>query len=87
MEITQTCYYIFGLRGDCESRMYINNQLILTQQTAGIQSYLLPLQKGFYTIRVEYLEKQGKPSFDILYAPENGEGGIIPMELRYGDAK
>ena len=59
----------------------------VTQQTAGIQSYLLPLQKGFYTIRVEYLAKQGKPSLDILYAPENGNGGIIPMELRYGDAK
>ncbi|WP_419698598.1 alpha/beta hydrolase-fold protein [Mucilaginibacter sp. NFX135] len=87
LEITQTDYYIFGLRGDCESRMYINNQLILTQQTAGIKSYLLPLQKGFYPIKVEYLEKQGKPSLDILYAPENGNGGIIPMELRYGDAK
>ncbi|MBB6107867.1 Predicted hydrolase of the alpha/beta superfamily [Mucilaginibacter lappiensis] len=87
LEITQAGYYIFGLRGDCESRMYINNQLILTQQTAGIKSYLLPLQKGFYSMKVEYLEKHGKPSLDILYAPENGNGGIIPMELRYGDAK
>ncbi|NHA02448.1 hypothetical protein G7092_01505 [Mucilaginibacter sp. HC2] len=88
LEIAQTGYYIFGLRGDCESRMYINNQLILTQQTAGIKSYLLPLQKGFYSIKVEYLEKQGKqPSLDILYAPENGNGGIIPMELRYGDVR
>jgi predicted alpha/beta superfamily hydrolase len=87
LEITQTGYYILGLRSNSQATMYINNKLILNQQTAGIKSYVLPLQKGFYSIKVEYLGKQGKPSLDILYAPENGNGGEIPMELRYGDAK
>jgi predicted alpha/beta superfamily hydrolase len=87
LEIKQTGYYIFGLRSDGESTMYINNQLIINQQTAGIKSYVLPLQKGFYSMKVEYLAKQGKPALEILYAPENDNGGIIPMELRYGDAK
>ncbi|MGN8068568.1 alpha/beta hydrolase-fold protein [Mucilaginibacter sp. 22184] len=87
LEIKQTGYYIFGLRSDGVSTMYINNQLILNQQTVGIQSYVLPLQKGFYSMKVEYLAKQNKPALDILYAPENSDGGIIPLELRYGDAK
>lgn len=87
LEITQTGYYIFGLRSDGESTMYINNQLILNQQTAGIKSYLVPLQKGFYSMKVEYLAKQGKPGLEILYAPGNGNGGVIPIELRYGDAR
>ena len=87
LKITDTGYCVFGMRSSGETKMYINNQLILIQQTAGIKSYVLPLQKGFYTVKIEFLAKGGKPSLDILYAPENGNGGEIPMELRYGNGK
>ncbi|RDC65595.1 alpha/beta hydrolase-fold protein [Adhaeribacter pallidiroseus] len=90
LEVPEEGYYIFQMADDSTSRVYLGKELIMGQNNvAGTgQSYLLPLQKGFYPIRVEYLQKPGGPRLSpIWWKPAHQADTMIPLELLYSRTK
>jgi predicted alpha/beta superfamily hydrolase len=90
LEITEEGYYIFALDSDDGSKFYLANQLLIDNDglhaTGNDKSFLVPLQKGFYPIRIEYFQREGGSGLNFVYVPP-GEGNPqpvpIPVERRY----
>jgi hypothetical protein len=88
LEITEEGYYIFALDSDDGSKFYLANQLLIDHDglhaTGNDKSFLVPLQKGFYPIRIEFFQKEGGAGLNFVYVPP-GEGNPrpIPVERRY----
>jgi predicted alpha/beta superfamily hydrolase len=89
LEITKDGYYIFGLQSDDGSRLYVGGQLLFNndgvQENAKQLSYVLPLEKGFYSFRLEYFLKEGKDrELRVIYVtPGKEEPEPIPFEAQY----
>jgi predicted alpha/beta superfamily hydrolase len=93
LQIKEEGYYLFGLNSDDGSRLYINNKLLIDYDglhgsDAG-RSYILPLQKGFYPIRMEYFQKDGGRTLELIYfTPSIFKTKTpipIPFELQYSN--
>jgi len=91
IEIRKEGYYFFGIKSDDGSKFFINNQLILSNDglhnNEKAVSYILPLTKGFYPIRLEYFQKEGGTAFNLGYVtPETSITDIkdVPFEFQYG---
>lgn len=90
LEAEEDGYYIFVLDADTDSKLYLNNQLLIRWNGSNsnrTSSYLLPLKKGFYPLRLEYLHKNEEFKLKLGYATP---GSIktrnvipIPVNLQY----
>jgi hypothetical protein len=61
-EITEDGYYVFVLESDNEAKLFVGDKMIIERTGAsskGMQSFVLPLKKGMYPVRVELLRKKG----------------------------
>ena len=71
IEIKEDGYYLFGLASDGGSKLYLNNQIMInydgSHSGGKVQSYILPLAKGFYPLHLEYLHKDGSPDLKLTY--------------------
>ncbi|HJP64139.1 MAG TPA: alpha/beta hydrolase-fold protein [Mucilaginibacter sp.] len=93
MEVKEEGYYILALASDDGSKLYFNNQLLLDgdglHDDNDTKSYILPLKKGFYPVRLEYFQKDGGASLRFLYLTPNLVNAKephaigIPLELQY----
>jgi predicted alpha/beta superfamily hydrolase len=90
MQVQEDGYYLFGLDSDDGSKLYFNNQLLIDfdglHGSGDGKSYILPLQKGFYPIRIEYFQKDGGRKLDLKYLPPPNklrEPISIPLSLQY----
>ncbi|BAU52316.1 alpha/beta hydrolase-fold protein [Mucilaginibacter gotjawali] len=91
MEVKEEGYYLFGLASDDGSRFFINNQKLLDNDglhdLSGLKSYIVPLQKGFYPIRLEYFQKDGGKDLKLIYlipsTINTKHPTPIPLELQY----
>jgi predicted alpha/beta superfamily hydrolase len=88
IEIKEEGYYIFILDSDDGSKLYINNVVMLINDglhdTGNAQTTIVPLQKGFYPIRVDYFQKGGGRSLHVQYVLPGGEQPLpIPFEALY----
>jgi predicted alpha/beta superfamily hydrolase len=90
MEVKEDGYYLFGLDSDDGSKLFVSNQLVIDYD--GLhggndgKSYLLPLQKGFYPIRLEYFQKDGGRKLELRYLTppiKIREPDAIPLALQY----
>jgi len=91
LEIKQDGYYIFGLDSDDGSKLFLNNQLLINYDglhgAGNVQSYMVPLAKGFYPIRLEYFQKDGGRNLQLIYVlpgSKQPHAVPIPFELQYG---
>ena len=92
LEIKTDGYYIFGIEAAGGAKLFVANQLLIDYN--GIhsgdqfQSFLVPLVKGFYPMRIEYFQKDGNPLLNFGYiTPEHSNPGAIPAELEYSIIK
>jgi predicted alpha/beta superfamily hydrolase len=91
IEIREEGYYVFGLSSDDGSKLFINNQLVIDAD--GLhgpedRSGIVPLEKGFYPIRVEYFQKEGGMNVNLIYVtPSVGAPTPvkIPFEVMYSN--
>ena len=91
-EVKQEGYYIFGMSSDDGSKVYLDNKLIIDLD--GLhgddlsQSYIVPLKKGFYPLRIEYFQKDGDRKLELVYVtPDNiikKKPTPFPYALQYG---
>jgi predicted alpha/beta superfamily hydrolase len=88
IEIPEEGYYLFGMDSDDGSKLYIGDHLIIDLDglhgRGNPQSYVVPLEKGFYPIRLEYFQRGQDYGLDFIYLPP-GRTEIMPVptELRY----
>jgi predicted alpha/beta superfamily hydrolase len=88
LKIREEGYYIFILDSDDGAKFYINNDLLLVNDglhaTGNAQTFIVPLEKGFYPIRVEYFQRGGERGLHLLYVqPGNEQPRPIPFEDLY----
>lgn len=89
IKIVKEGYYIFGLVSKGGSKLYLGDKLIIDNDgvhpDVSIKSFVLPLEKGFYPIRIEYFQKGEGGVFQLLYLnPETHENpGTIPFRYQY----
>jgi predicted alpha/beta superfamily hydrolase len=70
-EIPVDGYFVFGLVSNDGSKLYLGDKLIIdndgVRATESVKSFVLPLKKGFYPVRVEYFQKDESSVFQLLY--------------------
>ncbi|QMU26732.1 alpha/beta hydrolase-fold protein [Adhaeribacter radiodurans] len=90
LEVPEAGYYIFQMGDDSSSKVYVGKHLVLGNYNvpgAG-QSYMVPLEKGFYPIRIEYLYKLGGNQLSpIWWKPAGKEDSPILPEQLYSRLK
>jgi predicted alpha/beta superfamily hydrolase len=86
-------YYTFYFRNQKGAKLYIGDRLLIqyneTMQARAV-SYIVPLAKGFYPFRVEYVGKKAdpieSPFFPYYITPERAttnDPNPIPVDLEY----
>jgi predicted alpha/beta superfamily hydrolase len=90
LEVVKDGYYIFGINSDDGAKLYLGGKLVLDNDGlhdgSATKSFVLPLQKGFYPVRLEYFQKEGGSSINLVYlVPETTPVNpiMIPFKLLY----
>lgn len=90
IEIKKEGYYIFGLDSDDGSRLFLGDKLLISHDglhgDGSAKTYLVPLEKGFYPIRMEYFQKAGGAALKLNYVVPGEEKPRpipVPLELQY----
>jgi predicted alpha/beta superfamily hydrolase len=86
LETKEEGYYIFGVGGD-KGKLYIGNKLVITCG-GDYKTYIVPLSKGFYPFRIEYLhqEEEYKLDWQQYLTPsimDTQNTILIPVNLQY----
>jgi len=87
LEIKEDGYYSFLIDTDAETKLYINDQLIIAyngvDKNKGFQTYVLPLEKGFYAVRLEHFQKKRGSGLRFNYVPPGLKPMPIPLNFLY----
>lgn len=71
LEIETEGYYTFYLDADDHAKFYLGDKLLLDFEKDKNQfervSFIAPLKKGFYPIRLEYLQREGRRWVNLRY--------------------
>lgn len=91
LEAKEEGYYGFALEADKGSKLYLNNQLLIQSEGANSgapNSYIIPLTKGFYKFRLEYLHKNEYSKLKLSYLTpsimKTKQAIPIPLDLQFG---
>jgi predicted alpha/beta superfamily hydrolase len=94
LEAKEEGYYIFVLDADKNSKLYLGNRLLIQwdgNYTRTTYSYILPLSKGFYPLRLEYLHKNEDFKLKMSYLTPSAIDSKnlipIPLEVQYNQSK
>jgi hypothetical protein len=88
IEIVSDGYYIFALVSKDGSRLFLGNRQIIDNDglhsSESVKSFVLPLKKGFYPIRIDYFKKDTDSNLQVLYlTPGTQNPTSIPFTLQY----
>jgi predicted alpha/beta superfamily hydrolase len=88
LKIDKDGYYIFGMDSTDGSKLFINNRLLIDHDglhlRGRLQTFVVPLQKGFHPFRIEYFRQDGPASLGLIYrGPDMSEAGPVPADLFY----
>jgi hypothetical protein len=81
-------YYNFALCTSDGSKFFINGREIINNDglhgSEWYKSYLVPLQKGFYPVRLEYFQSNGSTHLDFIYiSPDTHETINLKFKMMY----
>ena len=81
LKIEEDGYYIFGLSSDDGTKFSINGREILNNDgvhdNSILKSYVAPLQKGFYPVRLAYFQGGGDINLTFLYVPPSKSSPVM----------
>jgi predicted alpha/beta superfamily hydrolase len=88
IKINTEGYYIFALDSDDGAKLFLNGKQIIDNDgihgTGNMKSYVVPLQKGYYPIRIEFFQGSGGLDLQLQYlTPEINRPIPIPFNLQY----
>jgi hypothetical protein len=89
IEIQKEGYYIFVLDSDDGSKLFLGDNLLIDYDglhgNGKPKTYLVPLEKGFYPVRLEYFQQGGGAQLVLQYVlPGEEQPQPIPFERQYG---
>ncbi len=92
LRVEEEGYYYIGMSAGNGAKLIIGDQLLIhydgVHGSGGEHTYIVPLQPGFYPVRVEYFRKSGEGTFALFYkAPGDKESKSIPLTLQYSRKK
>jgi predicted alpha/beta superfamily hydrolase len=75
LKIDMEGYYNFALCSSDGSKFFINGREIINNdglhESDWYKSYVVPLQKGLYPVRLEYFQSEGNKRLDLIYISPN----------------
>jgi predicted alpha/beta superfamily hydrolase len=85
IKITDEGYYLFATRTKNASRLYLGGKLLFEENNVHpaekITSYIVPLTKGLYPVRLEYFQKDGDADLQLVYLKPGAQSPIpIPFK-------
>jgi len=89
LEIQKDGYYIFVLDSDDGSKFFLDNKLLIDYDglhaNGKVKTFLVPLTKGFYPLRLEFFQKAGGASLSLMYVVDekNPVPIAIPLTMQY----
>ncbi|WP_167018869.1 alpha/beta hydrolase-fold protein [Chitinophaga sp. Cy-1792] len=88
IKIEKAGYYIFEQSGK-DFRMFLNNRQYLGKHITNIgEFYMVPLDKGYHALRIEYLHIKGTDNPQPLYIkPEDADDFPVPLNMLYAGSK
>jgi predicted alpha/beta superfamily hydrolase len=92
LQIEKDGYYTFYLAADEQAKFYIGKLMLLNYEQGknkfGSSSFIIPLKKGFYPVKLEYLQKDGGIWISLKYhtpdMPIEKDPIKIPSYLLWG---
>ncbi|OGL45746.1 MAG: hypothetical protein A2W05_10015 [Candidatus Schekmanbacteria bacterium RBG_16_38_10] len=87
-EIVKDGYYGFALVSNDGSKLFLGEKQIIdndgVRSTESVKSFILPLEKGFYPVRIEYFQKDESSILQLLYVePETENATRVPFKYQY----
>ncbi len=86
LEITEAGYYTFEMESHEGTKVYLSDQLIIGNNNVPNfgERFIVPLNKGFYSFRVEYFRKKGgRPLKPVYIMPDGKNDFQIPLKMLY----
>lgn len=88
IEIVKDGYYIFALVSKDGSRLYLKNKMLIDNDgihtSEEVKSFVLPLEKGFYPVRLEFFKKDKNSSLQLIYLLPGTDNAIpVPYKFQY----
>lgn len=88
LKIDKEGYYGFALCSSDGSKFYINGREIINNDglhgSDWYKSYVVPLQKGFYPVKIEYFQSEGNRHLDLIYiSPITNETVNVTFKMMY----
>jgi predicted alpha/beta superfamily hydrolase len=88
LEIVNDGYYFFAIVSNDGSKLYLGDKLIIDNDgvysNESTKSFVLPLEKGFYPVRLEYFQKDEGYNLQLIYLIPGMENGTrIPFRFQY----
>ena len=92
VEVKEDGYCYFGLNCNGAARFIFAGSTLIevppSQNENAINAIVVPLTKGFYTLRIEFVNKVGSPYCHLFYIPPGREDAqLIPVEFQYAIRK
>jgi len=87
-EIVKDGYYLFTLVSNDGSKLFLGDQLIIdndgVRSAESVKSFILPLEKGFYPVRIEYFQKDEGSVLQLIYMGEETKNPArFPFKYQY----
>jgi predicted alpha/beta superfamily hydrolase len=87
-KIVRDGYYFFGLVSNDGSKLFLGDKLIIdndgVHSAVSVKSFVLPLEKGFYPVRIEYFQKNENSVFQLLYLDQQTQNPTrFPLKYQY----
>ena len=88
IKIDKEGYYGFALCSSDGSKLFINGREIINNDglhgNEWYKSYCVPMQRGFYPVRIEYFLNEGKPDFNLIYiSPDTYDTVNMKFKMMY----
>jgi predicted alpha/beta superfamily hydrolase len=86
LEITEAGYYTFEMESHDGTRVYVGDKLVIGNENVENfgERFIVPLDKGFYPLTVQYFHKNGgKPLKPVYIMPDGKNDYQIPLEALY----
>lgn len=87
IKIVRKGYYIFGFISQGGYKLYFGDKLIIDNDSVHSdvngKSFILPLEKGFYPVRIEYFQKDESNGFKLLYMNPGSMRHPVSIPFKY----
>jgi predicted alpha/beta superfamily hydrolase len=90
LEVKEEGYYVFYFKAGTGSKLFLGNNLLLQWKEfehREVLTYIVPLTKGFYPVRLEYFNKKEEAVLPLYYITPSIMAGMdpvpVPAELEY----